>query len=186
MAAAAAAAALPAYAPRGVTDPTRCFAITLKKTQCMRKPAAYDCVCSFHTQERPAGAPLPCPPGHIHHPEPAHFDKEIGARLVVDLETARTMARSVATLRTDEANRLLRKIYRDLIDAIAGNPEITHPLIWKYCHPSHQWIASWKKTMEEILSYHNCWMSGVIEQNTAMQAICRDLREMRSIRSMGV
>jgi hypothetical protein len=186
MAAAASSGVLPDYAPRGVTDPTRCFALTLKKTQCQRKPAAYDCVCSFHKWERPKGAPLPCPPGHIHHPEPAHFDKEIAARMVVDLETARTMARSVSTLRTDAANQLLRKIYGDLIAATAGNPEITHPLIWEHCHVSHRWIASWKKEMEEIISYHNCWMSGVIEQNTAMQAICRGLREMKSIHSMGV
>ena len=176
-AAAAPVADLPSYAPAGVTDPTGCFYIIMKGaqkgSQCKRKRAPYDCVCDQHAVlgKRPAGAPLPCPPGHTLHPEPAHFPADIAASILPKLLYYDNLSQELVT-----------EILAAVNTVMSMNPVITHPIALQYSHHSHtqfQKIQAWAQALHD--NYIGWKITRTIQQNQAVPVLLLSIRVLRRV-----
>lgn len=169
--------ALPSYAPAGVTDPDGCFFITQKGAQCKRKRAPYDCVCGQHAVlgNRPKDAPLPCPPGHILHPEPAHIPDDIVTAILSDLETAT----SEVSIEKNLTQEMVTKILASMNTILSINPTITHPIVFENSHPSHKHIHTLHGHAQRI---HDCYIgSKIFQQNFSVQFLVANIRALKRL-----
>ena len=136
---------LPPYAPAGVTNPNKCFYIYPSTgNQCRGNQAPYDCVCVHHKHKRPAGAPIPCPPGHVLYPDPPVIDAALEAEARELWKIAR---RDLMTLKTNPVWPRIVEIYETIA---AANPRITHPVVLEYSHPYHRGLAWRLNTIQQI------------------------------------
>ena len=144
---------LPPYAPAGVTNPNKCFFVypTTGK-QCRRNQAPFDCVCDHHAfSDRPAGAPIPCPPGHVLYSEPTVIDAALEAEASALWKVAR---RNLMDLKTSLVWPRIVEIYETIA---AANPHITHPVVLQYSHVSHRYLAQRLRVIQEISKCIEQW-----------------------------
>lgn len=161
---------------RFVAGPSPCCLLICPSTglQCRRKPAKYDYLCAFHEFERPAGAPLPCPPGHTLHPEPVDFPAETRAAIAA----AATEALRCITPQSLLATAAIDTLPGLIAPVVAANPTLTDPTVLRYSHPTHRALQTEAALIDGLVNIRDKWRAGWTRQNIAMPQIRYLLRAL--------